>query len=92
MSKEVSDIEVHKGFGLGQLQTAFDKLTEGMDDWKMPINTNVHIGEWKLMIAACEFFTGSKLWQVKDLGLGMMHVKADGYYNTIVQLPDQTGA
>ena len=92
MSKEVSDIEVHKGFGVGQLQTAFDKLTEGMDDWKMPINTNVHIGEWKLMIAACEFFTGSKLWQVKDLGLGMMHVKADGYYNTIVQLPDQTGA
>ena len=37
MSKEVSDIEVHNGFGLGQLQTAFDKLTEGMDDWKMPI-------------------------------------------------------
>ncbi len=79
MSKEVSDIEVHNGFGLGQLQTAFDKLTEGMDDWKMPINTHVHIGEFKLMIAACEFFTGSKLWQVKDLGLGMMHVKADGY-------------
>ena len=92
MSKEVSDIEVHNGFGVGQLQTAFDKLTEGMDDCKMPINTHVHIGEWKLMIAACEFFTGSKLWQVKDLGLGMMHVKADGYYKTIVQLPDQTGA
>jgi hypothetical protein len=35
------------------------------------------------MIEACEFFTGSKLWQVKDLGQCMMEVKADGYYKAI---------
>lgn len=92
MSKEVSVAEIlymddmvvsPKGYTRGELKTAFDKLTEGMENWKMPIHTNIHIGEWNLMIEACEFFTGSKLWQVKDLGLGMMEVKADGYYNTI---------
>lgn len=92
MSKEVSVAEIldmddmvvsTKGFTRGELKTAFDKLTEGMENWKMPIHTRIHIGEWYLMIEACAFFTGSNLWQVKDLGLGMMEVKADGYYKAI---------
>ena len=109
MSKEVNVADIldqddmvvsTKGFTRGQLKTAFDKLTEKLDDWKMPINTVIHIKDWYLMIEACSLFTGSQLWQVKDLGLGLMHVKADGYYNTeakllafqVIQLPDATGA
>ena len=69
-----------KGFTRSELSKAFDKLTANLDNWNMPIHTNIHIGEWYLMSEACEFFTGSKLWQVKDLGLGMMEVKADGWY------------
>ena len=92
MSKEVSVAEVlnmddmvvsTKGFTRSELSKAFDKLTANLDNWKMPIHTHIHIGEWYLMIDACEFFTGSKLWQVKDLGLGMMEVKADGYYKAV---------
>lgn len=92
MSKEVSVAEIldmddmvvsTKGFTRGELKTAFDKLTEGMENWKMPIHTRIHIGEWNLMIEACAFFTGSNLWQVRDLGLGMMEVKADGYYKAV---------
>jgi hypothetical protein len=92
MSKEVSVADIldmddmvvsTKGFTRGELSKAFDKLTKGMDNWKMPIHTRIHIGEWNLMIEACAFFTGSRLWQVKDLGQYMMEVKADGYYKTI---------
>ena len=92
MTKEVSVAEIldmddlvvsPKGYTRGELKIAFDKLTENLDNWKMPIHTNIHIGEWYLMIEACEFFTGSKLWQVKDLGQCMMEVKADGYYKAI---------
>ena len=69
-----------KGYYRSELSKAFDKLTANLDHRNMPIHTNIHIGEWYLMSEACEFFTGSKLWQVKDLGLGMMEVKADGWY------------
>jgi len=92
MSKEVSVAEIlsmdnmvvsAKGFTRGELKIAFDQLTKNLNDWKMPINTEIHIKDWYLMIEACSFFTGSQLWQVKDLGSGMMHVKADGYYNAM---------
>jgi hypothetical protein len=92
MTKEVSVAEIldmddlvvsPKGYTRGELKIAFDKLTENLDNWKMPIHTNIHIGEWNLMIEACVFFTGSKLWQVKDLGQCMMEVKAEGYYKAM---------
>lgn len=92
MTKEVSVAEIldmdelvvsPKGYTRGELSKAFDKLTENLDNWKMPIHTTIHIGEWNLMIEACKFFTGSQLWQVKDLGQCMMEVRADGYYKTI---------
>lgn len=72
-----------ESFNQDELKTAFEKLTEGMENWKMPIHTAIHISELNLMIEACEFFTGSNLYRVKDLGLGMFEVKADGYYMAV---------
>lgn len=63
-----------------ELSNAFDALTKGMDNWKMPIHTKINILDWDLMNAACEYHTGSSLQQVKNLTKGMVEVKADGYY------------
>ena len=71
------------GYTRGELKAAFAKLTEGMENWKMPIHTVIHISEWTLMREACEFFTASTLYQIQDLGEGKMYVMADGYYKTV---------
>ena len=69
-----------------ELQKKFDILTEGMDDWKMPIDTVIPVRDLDIYRDACEFFTGSKLYvgkQVNEPNFGDMRVKADGYYNAI---------
>ena len=72
-----------KGYTQKQLHSAFEKLTDGMENWKMPIRTKIHISDWNIMCEACIYMTGSELWQIYDLGEGIMEVAADGYYNTI---------
>lgn len=71
------------GYTKTQLTVAFDKLTEGMDNWKMPISSTIHISDWNVMCEACAFFTGSELYQTYDNGDGTMNVEAEGYYNAI---------
>lgn len=69
-----------------ELEKAFNELTEGMDNWKMPIDTVIPVRDLNVMRDACEFYTGSKLYVVKQVNepnFGDMRVKADGYYNTI---------
>lgn len=72
------------------LTEKFEELTEGMDNWKMPIKTVVNVSELDDMCDACEWFTGSKLMVVKqvscdptDTDFGKMKVFAEGYYNAI---------
>jgi len=74
---------VFKNYTQGQLSKAFDKLTQGMENWKMPIRTIIHTSEWPIMRDACVYFTGSELWQLYDNGDATMEVAAEGYYNTI---------
>lgn len=65
------------------LREKFDVLTEGMEDWKMPIDTVIPVRELNVIRDACEFMTGSKLYVVKQVNepnFGDMRVKADGYY------------
>ena len=69
-----------KGFSFTKLGNAFAELTKDMDNWKMPIHTFIHICDWDLMKAACEYHTGSSLCQVTCLDHGIMEVKANGYY------------
>lgn len=66
-----------------EMVEAFAELTKDMENWKMPIHTFIHIRDWDLMKAACEYHTGSSLWQVMCLDDGMMEVKADGYYMAV---------
>jgi len=68
------------------LREKFDVLTEGMEDWKMPIKTVVPIRELNDYRDACEFMTGSELYvvrQVNEPNFGDMLVRAEGYYNAI---------
>ena len=60
---------VFKNYTQGQLSKAFDKLTQGMENWKMPIRTIIHTSEWPIMQDACVYFTGSELWQLYDNGV-----------------------
>lgn len=66
------------------LREKFDILTEGMDNWKMPIDTVIPIRELNDMRDACAWFTGSELYVIKQVdNSGNMRVKAAGYYNAI---------
>jgi len=65
------------------LREKFDVLTEGMDDWKMPIVGVVPIRELDDYRDAVEFMTGSQLYVVKQVNepnFGDMKVRAEGYY------------
>lgn len=70
-------------YSMLEMSEAFDALTKGMENWKMPIHTKINVSDWDLMCNACEFYTGSSLWQVTCLDDGMMEVKADGYYMAV---------
>jgi hypothetical protein len=74
---------VYKDYTQGQLRKAFDKLTEGMENWKNPIRNTIHTSEWTIMQDACVYFTGSELFQLYDNGDATMTVAAEGYYNAI---------
>ena len=93
MSKQVSLGEILNmedaivkatGFTHNQLSDAFDKLTVGMENWKMPIKATIQESDFDLMNEACAWFTGSRLSRVKfSNGGDLIEVSADGYYMTI---------
>ena len=69
---------------LDVLKEKFDVLTEGMDNWKMPIDTVISINELNDMRDACAWFTGSELYVVKQIdNEPKFRVKAEGYYIAI---------
>ena len=57
----------------------FDKLTEGMSDWKMPIKALIPISDLNPMRAACEYFTGTELSVIEQDDTNFK-VFAKGYY------------
>ena len=57
----------------------FDKLTEGMSDWKMPIKALIPISDLNPMRAACEYFTGTELGVMEQADTHFK-VFAKGYY------------
>ena len=66
------------------LTEKFEKLTEGMENWKMPIDTVIHTSELNDMRDACEWFTGSKLYVKEQVSNKLEYrVMAEGYYNAI---------
>jgi hypothetical protein len=66
------------------LTEKFDKLTEGMENWKMPIDTVIHTSELNDMRDACEWFTGSELYVKEQVSNKLEYrVMAEGYYNAI---------
>jgi hypothetical protein len=66
------------------LREKFDTLTEGMDNWKDPIDTVIPVNELNDMRDACAWFTGSELYVVSQLdNEPKFHVVAEGYYNAV---------
>ena len=66
------------------LTEKFEQLTEGMENWKMPIDTVIHTSELNDMRDACEWFTGSKLYVKEQVSNKLEYrVVAEGYYNAI---------
>ena len=57
----------------------FNILTDGMDDWKMPIKGKIPISLLKPYQRAVEYFTGTQL-HVEEQDDTEFHVFAIGYY------------
>ena len=66
-----------------KLEKAFDSLTRGMDNWKMPIKAKIEESMFSLFNEACVHYTGSTLTISKRYADGKVDVKADGYYKAI---------
>ena len=65
------------------LSEAFDVLTEGMENWKDPIeNVRIFSKDFDIMNEACIHFTGSDL-RIMSSEDEYVTVSADGYYLTI---------
>jgi len=58
----------------------FNYLTKDMEDWKMPIKATIPVNHFKEYCEACEYFTGTELYQTYCNGDGTMNVAAKGYY------------
>lgn len=58
----------------------FNYLTKDMEDWKMPIKATIPVKHFKEYCEACEYFTGTELYQTYCNGDGTMNVAAKGYY------------
>lgn len=64
-------------------EKAFDSLTRGMDNWKMPIKAKIEESMFSLFNEACVHYTGSTLTISKRYADGKVDVVADGYYNAV---------
>jgi hypothetical protein len=66
------------------LREKFNTLTEGMDNWKDPIDTVIPVNELNDMRDACAWFTGSVLDVVEQIeNEPKFRVYAEGYYNAV---------
>ena len=83
MTKEMTATEVNAvtaTINHQNLLNRFNYLTDGMDDWKMPIKATIPVKYFKEYCEACEYFTGTELYQTYCNGDGTMNVAAKGYY------------
>ena len=58
----------------------FDKLSEGMTDWKMPISGTIPIRDLNPFRRAVEYFTGTELSVMEQDSTNTFKVFAKGYY------------
>ena len=58
----------------------FDKLTEGMTDWKNPICARIPTEHFDEYNEACKYFTGTELQTMNAYSNGTSKVFAKGYY------------
>jgi len=73
-----ANLRILKRYSL--MEQRFDYLTKDMTDWKMPIKTTIPVKFFKEYCDACEYFTGTELYQTYCNGDGTMNVAANGYY------------
>ena len=62
------------------LLNRFNYLTEGMDDWKMPICARIPTEHFDEYNEACIHFTGTELQTMNTYSNGTSKVYAKGYY------------
>ena len=58
----------------------FDKLSEGMTDWKEAICARIPTEDFDVYDRACGYFTGTELQTVNTYSNGISKVFAKGYY------------
>ena len=58
----------------------FDKLSEGMTDWKNPICARIPTEDFDVYDRACAYFTGTELQTMNTYPNGTSKVFAKGYY------------
>ena len=63
-----------------QLANYFDKLSEGMTDWKNPICARIPTEDFDVYDRACAYFTGTELQTMNTYPNGTSKVFAKGYY------------
>ena len=68
--------EVHQA----NLMLRFNYLTEGMEDWKMPICARIPTEHFDEYNEACIHFTGTELQTFNAYSNGTSKVYAKGYY------------
>ena len=80
---------VFAGFTKKKLSDAFDKVPFPTGDWKDPIFCRIKKEHLNAVNAAIFYFTGSEadIWKdEKDDWEDMYFVKAEGYYNAMVEV------
>jgi len=78
MELEFFDDIAHKGYTLGELKMAFDKVANP-NDWRAPINAVIHKRDLNRVVAAIEFYTATET-KTNDLG-NYVQVMSVGYRN-----------
>lgn len=71
------------GYDADQLRAVFGALTEGMPNWKMPIDRTVAADKLHLACAALTFMVGGTVEVSPAAEPGFFRVRSAGYYTNI---------
>lgn len=70
--------DLHDGFTVDQLSTAFDQVADPAD-WRAPIAATIAAEDFGLVSAAVEFYTATKVVVDRQCGERELVVSAIGY-------------
>lgn len=79
--------KIFGGFTHSELKQGFDRITDNLDNWKMPIRCTIQKEDFEQFNAACIFYCGCVLNVIMEretsCGTKWLDVWAEGYYNAV---------